>query len=156
MICVALCRCCTCSISFTGTLPLPAHRKSCLEPEWFRSGNQLHSVTLLRHSALQLWCQAASKVYIVHVGLKILPPLLRLGSEVSREGVFALLALRGRADTGACSGSGAAVPASSPSPCMHEAHLTFSKKDLDPIQRQEPPAGAQMMAWVCKVFRDTT
>ena len=27
VICVTLCRCCTCSISFTGTLPLPAHRQ---------------------------------------------------------------------------------------------------------------------------------
>ena len=48
------------------------------------------------------------------------PPFLRPGSEVSREGVFALLALRGRAKTGACSGSTAALSASLPSPCTQK------------------------------------
>ena len=61
---------------------------------------------------------------------RILPPLFRLGSEVSKEDVFALLALRGRPDTGACSGSCPALPSSVPSPYMCKTQINESQKTL--------------------------
>ena len=126
MICVALCRCCTCSISFTGTLPLPAYRKVALS----RDGGQVLGLFCCTNQLCNSGVKPPASQCIIHLRctLKSLPPLLRLGSEVSREGVFALLALRGRADTGACSGSAAAVPASLPSPYTRKAQSNAVKR----------------------------